>query len=296
VPHGLSDEDLLKVRADYLSGELEGYPPSPPSQDPVNDLAAWRAAVDDTASYDEMVLWFEHDLFDQLNLIQLLDRVSRNGIRAKPVTLVCIGSFPGRPNFKGLGELTPAEIGSLVSTRRLVDDAQLALAVRAWTAFRDPDPRAIERLIEADTSALPFLGAALRRHLQEFPWTRDGLSRCERRLMTLAEPAPIDIFEAFPRMHEGENAFYIADGSFWDLAMVLERATLVAIDAPSRDPYHVPRGTIALTPLGSDVLEAREDRIARCGIDRWLGPVHVHGSDRVWRWDEEAGRLVEPRR
>jgi hypothetical protein len=294
VPSGLSDDDLLNLRVDYLSGKLDGYPPSPASQDPVNDLRAWRAAIDDVASYDEIVLWFEHDLFDQLNLIQLLDHVSRDGVRAKPISLICVGGFPGHPNFKGLGELSPAEIGSLVGTRRLVGEAQMALANRAWNAFRDPDPRAIERLIQADTSALPFLRAALRRHLQEFPWTRDGLSRCERRLMTLAEREPIGIHDAFPRMHEGEDAFYIADGSFWDLAVELERASLVTIDAPSRHPYDFPDGTIVLTALGGDVLGGREDRIARCGIDRWIGAVHLEGSNGVWRWDDAAGALVPP--
>jgi hypothetical protein len=37
-----------------------------------NSLRRWRAAIDRHESYDEMILWFEHDLFDQLNLIQLL--------------------------------------------------------------------------------------------------------------------------------------------------------------------------------------------------------------------------------
>ncbi len=62
-----------------------------------------------------------------------------------------------------------------------------------------------------DMSALPFLEAALRRHLEEFPWTTDGLSRTERRVMQLAEAGPIAFADAFPRVHEGETAFYIAD-------------------------------------------------------------------------------------
>jgi hypothetical protein len=32
------------------------------------------------------------------------------------------------------------------------------------------------------TESLPFLAAALRRHLEEFPWTTDGLSRTERQI------------------------------------------------------------------------------------------------------------------
>ena len=71
-------------------------------------------------------------------------------------------------------------------TRAPVTDAQLALATRAWSAFRAPDPREIERLLETDTTPLPFLAPALRRHLEELPWTADGLSRTERRILELA--------------------------------------------------------------------------------------------------------------
>ena len=98
--------------------------------------------------------------------------------------------------------------------------AQYALATRAWDAFRASDPRALDALVRgaaatrrvpASMSALPFLEAALRRHLEEFPWTTDGLSRTERRVMELAQAGPIAFADAFPRVHEGETAFYIAD-------------------------------------------------------------------------------------
>jgi len=30
-----------------------------------------------------------------------------------------------------------------------------------------------------------------------------------------------------------------------------------------------------------------------CGIDRWLGGVHMQGRGRAWRWSARAGHLVE---
>jgi hypothetical protein len=43
-----------------------------PSLDPVNDMRQWRAAIQRHESFDELILWFEHDLFDQPNLISCL--------------------------------------------------------------------------------------------------------------------------------------------------------------------------------------------------------------------------------
>jgi hypothetical protein len=175
-----------------------------------------------------------------------------------------------------------------------VSPEQFALAARAWEAFRAPAPRPLEDLVHTDTSQLPFLAAALRRHLEELPWTVDGLSRSERRLMALAQAGPIDIWTAFPRMHEGETAFYISDLSLWTLIVGLTRATppLLTAAVTSREKHQLPRGSLSLTETGRAVLAGAVDRVRRCGVDRWQGGVHVQGSAETWRWDEAHERVV----
>ena len=67
VPGDISDEELIDVRARHLASELL---PGPSATDIAHELRQWRAEIEDDDAYDELVLWFEHDLFDQLNLIQ----------------------------------------------------------------------------------------------------------------------------------------------------------------------------------------------------------------------------------
>ena len=126
VPGNVSDDQLLTIRARFLASQYD-------ASDAADDLRRWREAVDDNAGYDELVLWFEHDLFDQLNLIQLLAHLGR-APRSKPITLICIDRYPGHPDFKGLGELEPRDLAALFKDRRPVDAAQIALATRAWSA------------------------------------------------------------------------------------------------------------------------------------------------------------------
>ena len=288
VPGGLSDEELVAVRERFLVG-----PDANLEDEHENSLRTWRAAIDRHESYDEVILWFEHDLFDQLNLIQLLTWIRGRVPPAKTVSLVCVGSFPGRSTFKGLGELAPDELASLVETRRPVSEAQYALAERAWNAFRAPDPADLDRLWRSDLQALPFLSAALRRFLEEYPWTRDGLSRSERRLLELADPGPIDLIAAFPRMQEGEKAYFITDGSVRSLVETLSRTTpaLLTYEAGASTAGQVLHGAVAITNAGRDVLAGRLDRIAACGLDRWYGGVHLLGDGPMWRWDDRAERL-----
>src|SRR5438093_10702862 len=117
VPGGLSDAELLDVRARYLAG-----PPPHPTADDVNDLQRWRDIIDSYDSYDELVLWYEHDLFDQLNLVQILSWIRGRLPASTNVSLVAIGSFPGRPTFKGLGELSPSELAPLLDVRQPIAD------------------------------------------------------------------------------------------------------------------------------------------------------------------------------
>ena len=298
VPAGLSDDELLEVRRRYLAGpgdlKWAAWAGPDPTLDPANDMREWRATIERHESYDELILWFEHDLFDQLNLIQVLTWIREHLPSAKPVSLVCIASFPGRPDFKGLGELTPDELASLVETRQRVGRDQYELAERAWLAFRAPTPETLDALRQGDTSALPYLAPAIDRLLQEYPWTRDGVSRTERRLLELADGDGIALSNAFPRMHGGEKVYYVTDASLAALAETLSHTmpSLLTLDLSTVEEGRVLQGRVMLTDAGRSVLSGELDRVTTCGIDRWLGGVHLQNGARLWRWDDTRQRIV----
>ena len=104
----------------------------------------------------------------------------------------------------------------MFETRHSVTDAEYALAERAWQAFREPTPEALDEFRRSDAPALPYLAPALERFLEDYPSRRDGLSRTERNALRLAEEG-LPLARAFPRMHKGEDAYYIGDESFMAL-------------------------------------------------------------------------------
>src|SRR3954468_2725101 len=298
VPEGLSDGELLVVRARFLAGSAgavsAAWAGPDPALNPANDLREWRAVIERHESYDELILWFEHDLFDQLNLIQLLTWVRECVPATKPVSLICVDAFPGRDDFKGLGQLTPGELATLMEARQQVGASHYALAKRAWLAFRAPTPEALDRLRGQETAALPFLAPAITRFLQEYPSTRDGLSRTERRLLELAGADGISLATAFPRMHDGEEVYYVTDSSLAALARTLAATSpaLLTFDASEVDRAAGLRGRVMLTDAGRLVLSGGLDRVTACGIDRWLGGVHLQTDATVWRWDDARQRIV----
>jgi hypothetical protein len=289
VPGDISDEALVEVRAQYLGG-------SHPDRraDPVNDMREWRAVIARHDAYDELVLWYEHDLFDQLNLAQLLTWSRPRLPASKPVTLICIGEFPGRPDFKGLGELEVHELAPLLDARQPVTTAQYEVAEQAWHALRAPTPDALDTLRRSDSSAMPFMSAALTRFLQEYPWTRDGLSRTERRLLELAHGDGISLLKAFPRMHQGERMYHVTDLTLAGIAEALARTTppLVTIDRSNRPTGRALDVHVALTDAGRSTLAGQMDRLSLGGVERWLGGVYLRPGQPVWRWDDERQAMT----
>ena len=241
----VGDAQLIRIRAEFIADGLDV------SADAVEaDLKQWRAIVDADDRYSELVLWFEHDLFDQLNLVQLLARVGRDRPVRKPISLVSIDRYPGHDNFKGLGELQPADISSLFEKRRRLTPQQYALAASAWDAFRSGNRARLASLLHDDTTALPFLAAALRRYLDEQADAPGGLTRSEKRLIEQLQRGPLDIHRAFAGMHEGETAYFITDSSFWAMVTRLaERSPAlveVALGGAAGDRPALPAGTLSL--------------------------------------------------
>ena len=187
LPH----DELRRVRADYLAtlGPVETAEVEAELLVRDERLAG---AVD---SCEPVVLWFEHDLYDQLQLIQILAGLPDFPTR---VELICIGTFPGRPDFHGLGELEPGELGEPVaacaprsrpstSTSRATRGTRCAAATRARSPAPPPRP----------TSACPTSPRRCERLLEELPGTRDGLGRTERQLLEAVAAGARDRVAAF---------------------------------------------------------------------------------------------------
>lgn len=255
-------------------------------------LETWDGPLDRPGDFAEIVLWYEADLFDQANLIRVLDQLGRLDLGQTPVRLICIDAFPGIARFVGLGQLDAGQLTSLFPTRQSVTAAMVGLGQRAWRAFASADPTAIEAVIAGDTAALPFLAAALRRQLEQFPWARDGLDRTERETLRALEPGSRTGSQLFQATQHAEERPFLGDSSFWRILDRLESGTdpLIAREVGTQTGHAA--ASFALTEAGRAVLAGRADAAALLGRDRWVGNVHLPADGPGWRWDDAAGRVV----
>ena len=300
VPAGLSLRQLSEVRARFLAERgWSSY------EDALEEFRARDSIFERFRNEREVVLWFEHDLYDQLQLLQILGWLAEQERGKTILSLIAIDSFPERASFHGLGELTPAELSSLFPQRRPITSAMLTLAHEAWDAFRSPDPLMIERVLARDTSALPFLAGALKRHLQELPSVTSGLSRTERQLLEALAAGPMRPIPLFVAAQRMEKAPYLGDWPFWQYVYDLSHGPTPLVIREDGSAFVLPafsssaaRQTafleqeLLLAEQGRTVLAGQGDWMRLHGIDRWLGGVHLSGHEPAWRWNQAQERVV----
>ncbi len=292
-PSGVSYEEWLRVRAQSI---LDGGWFSS-LEAGVQSLRAADKAMEEFSSFDEVVLWFDACLFDQLILIRQLDWFSRQKLGKTKLSLICIGEFPGFKRFHGLGELMPDKLATLMPERHEVTKEETELAIRALAAYRSPDPRAIEDVLTADTSALPYLGAALKRHLQRFPSTRNGLSRMQREILELVKTGELKFGPLFSRLSEMEHPPFFGDTVVMAClrSMANGPSPVIQIEGPAynpREPGNLGQWQVRVLPEAERVLSGQVDFVRTNGIDTWLGGVHLQGKESAYRWDEKTGKIV----
>jgi hypothetical protein len=262
VPHCDTLEQMSDVRAKEIN-RIGGE----------GDYAAMRAgfaARDATLAafrdHDEVVLWFEHDLYDQLQLLQLLDWFSRQNLGSTQLTMIQIGSHPEVTPFYGLGQLTGEQLMALFPSRTPVTARQLEIGRRVWAAFCSPEPLALSPFAERSEPEMPFLQAALRRFLEEYPSERDGLSRTERQLLTAASAGAKtkrELYEATQRLEPWP---------WGDLSVFVRIDGLAAGPRPALERQG---DAYALTDYGRRLLAGDAAAVRSRAVDTWLGGVHV---------------------
>ncbi len=299
VPASDTLDEVSDVRAEFLSEAL-GLP-----QDEVRiNFARRDGLVDIHSAYNEVELWFEHDLYDQLQLIQLLHYFAHEPER--------MGLFLVQANTY-LGVLDPDAIKALKSRRKPVTALQLETARDAWQAFTAPTPTALAAFATGRHDALPHLAPALQRLLAELPAPHTGLSLTEERILEQLVDGPRKVAHVFAAVNAMDEAQFLADLPFFlrldGLAFAHEplvsglpfscndcgSMAFTQEDGSSSElAYRAYAGAeISLTKAGTAALRGKFDHASENGIERAIGGFHLMPGA-MWRYDRARSELVAP--
>lgn len=284
-------ERLSAIRSNFVAADL-GLDAAEVSA----EFCARDAAMRRHEEFDRVEIWLEHDLYDQLQLIQILDFFRHEG-RRDGIYLVQADDY--------LGHQPPDAMRRLAGRAEQVTQQQLDLAGSAWAAFTASTPHALANLAAADSTALPHLSAALSRLLAEFPDPVRGLTLTEERALQSLERGAISAGELFRRVTEEDPAQFLGDASFFrrlDGLAFADEPLIEGLPGPSQS-YCGPgrsadggyaefaRARLRLTEAGRSVLAGAVDHRVLNSADHWVGGTHVWAAALI-RYDRAGGRLV----
>ena len=90
VPQGLSLAELSQVRAEFIISRGWGTP-----ETVTQDFIERDNLLKSYANYKKVIMWFEHDLYDQLQILQILDWFHHNPPGETELSLICVDQYLG---------------------------------------------------------------------------------------------------------------------------------------------------------------------------------------------------------
>jgi hypothetical protein len=283
VPAGLLLEELSKVRAQFIVecgwGDIQNIS---------NSFSERDRKLKSCNENEKIILWYEHDLYDQLQIIQILDWLCHHPVdKDVELSIICTNNY--------LGRLSPDELLGLFKYEEPVTEKHLSLASRSWEAFRSPSPKSLSGLLETDTSALPFLKGAITRLLEEYPSTFNGLSRTAQQALRIIENGEKKSLRIFGESQKLEESIFMGDSSFWLILNGFLKSDPPLLTLPAGIELTLPASPdqeLTITTAGQEVLAGKRKWLDIVELDKWIGGVHLTPAN-TWCWDSTSNSITK---
>ncbi|MDN5199739.1 DUF1835 domain-containing protein [Fulvivirgaceae bacterium BMA10] len=276
VDKEVASETFWKTRSEFITKSYDGLMSDGPTiDDYIRKTKQEFEKLQNIDQYQEVILWFEFDLFCQINMIAMLSWLWQNHRDHSNLSLICIDQHPNHPDFRGLGQLTPEELAGLLPKKIALERADLKFAHNVWNAYAGSEPnKMLEVLSEQHHEKFPYLKKAIEMHLKRFPSIKTGLNVQQTNLLGIikmgVESKHRLIGEALK-----QDKFY----GFGDTQYFIESSRL--------SPLINEGDTLSLNDLGESVLSGKQDFLS---VSRHIE--HIGGAKNIdYRWDEVSNTL-----
>lgn len=143
-------------------------------------------AIEDLSEYKEVVLWFEYDLFCQINLLALCTYLLKHYKKDIFYYLICVGKEKGRDGWQTLADYSPEEYKELYENRVKLSRNDLLYANECWNIYVDASRQDLERFDFNKNRKFKYLDIAMKQHLKNTNETR-GLDQIAYKILQVID-------------------------------------------------------------------------------------------------------------
>jgi len=163
-------------------------------------------------SQEEIVLWFEYDLFCQINMIAVISWLRRYR-KGRKISLVFSGEVKGSNKLLGLAELTEKQLKTQYQnkTELTIDDIEYADYV--WQLYCSDNPIKLQNVYQyQQNTTFKYLIDSLLVHLQRFPSIGNGLNNVENSILDITVNSALNSQdELIRKLLQQENQYGFGD-------------------------------------------------------------------------------------
>lgn len=199
---GGSLHEFWGARANFLGVTLDEY-----QRKVGSEIEKMLNAPDNS----EFNLWFEYDLFCQVNMWFVISVIHNLSIRSTVYAAYASHVKKGDDHFwTGFGQATAVDLNLCHSRRRLLADADIELGDSLWRVYKAGNMGKLQKLSRAKSDAFPFIREVITAHIERFP-KRGEKGRPERVLEDILKNKSTDFHEVCREFWKRESIYGFGD-------------------------------------------------------------------------------------
>lgn len=193
---------------------------------------------------DQIVLWFEYDLFCQINMLAVISWLKTHRKYAQ-ISLVCSGDEDETDKMYGLNELTDEQLLQLFENRTILKQDDIEYADYVWQLYCSDNPIRLENLTDFKNYQFDYLSEAIKAHLKRFPTIKNGLNEIENHILQLTlDKQPKTKRELLSTVLSDQGVYGFGDTQYERIITSLK-------------PLYNSFNPVKLTKKGKDILEGK---------------------------------------
>src|SRR5829696_4525868 len=217
-PNAGIEGDIIVVREALVDGDLSG--------DNLNDFWRSRAKYHGSTEADyhngvakefekiitapdntEFNLWFEYDLFCQVNMWFVISIINSLSIKKKVFAVfTCYLDKTDKQFWNGFGPAKSEELKVCYADRIPLSEADINFGQELWKAYKNGNLEELTNLSKHQSSAFPYLQEVVKAHVDRFP--KDGTKgRPEKVIEDITKNISTDFHEVFREFWKRESIY-----------------------------------------------------------------------------------------
>jgi hypothetical protein len=142
--------------------------------------------LEDLSDYKSVFLWFEFDLFCQVNLMALCTFLLKSYRKDIVYRLICTGKEPGKQGFQSLSDYSDEEYVSLMENSIKLSRHNLLFSEQSWHVYVENNLEALKAYNFNKSSKFKYFQLAMNQHLKRFPG-ENGLNQIECKILEIID-------------------------------------------------------------------------------------------------------------